>query len=212
MVKKMNPKTNRLFIDMLPVLGVQPMKMIRFPNLPRPVASRLYRYTKSKHDYDLYQRKLKTASKHGRYYKTQKIYETLDINFNCINYNLYYHWLEVTISDLRQEKETLNRALITLSSTVITLNEEIQHLKNALLNKGSLATMLKKKTGAAEAQFISKDMYEKNNQYPDCKKTRKNSDKRQSKAKVGVCLHVSDGLVSLEFCSECSQKISDTRC
>ena len=110
--------------------------------------------------------------------------------------------LEGKVKDLTEENALLKEQVNPLRARVADLEEEVSYLRSVLHNDSSLARLLKNIPVADVRLRPSARGKKRQSADGDCEPARKRiceQDKR------GVCLHVCDDKVSLEFCKECSR-------
>lgn len=113
--------------------------------------------------------------------------------------------LEKEIDTLKHEKQSLSAGLSRANSTITELHEEIAYLKSVIANDTALATLLKNISPSSlkRTQSVSDSS---NSVIP--RKVLKRTD-HYNRANVtpiqpGVCLHVTQDSISMEFCNKCN--------
>lgn len=129
----------------------------------------------------------------------------------------YLSSLEGEISDLKTDKTQLTTELATANSTIDNLNEEIEYLKSVIANETTLGALLQNIPTAKSVSLkrgcqATTSSATKVKTEPEDKRHKADHDylslttKAKSNSRPGVCLHVADGSVSLEFCGKCNHK------
>ncbi|XP_067938875.1 CREB/ATF bZIP transcription factor-like isoform X2 [Watersipora subatra] len=119
----------------------------------------------------------------------------------------YVTTLESEIHTLSQEKLVIQNDLQKAHMAIDHLNEEIGYLKSVIANHTTLGALLKNipNTPGVNLKRSSPDSTS-----DETSKRHKGDHEYsafpQSVAQPGVCLHVSEGSVSLEFCKQCNVK------
>ncbi|KAH3704503.1 hypothetical protein DPMN_079559 [Dreissena polymorpha] len=124
----------------------------------------------------------------------------------------YINSLQDEIEKLREENATIQAARQKDITEKKALLEEVEYLKSVLANESAIAGLLKN-IGNVNNVKLSTSFGKKRNADLDDHDYSNVSQKKSRNAKTaGVCLHVDDGSVSLEFCSKCSSmsKSSDS--
>lgn len=114
----------------------------------------------------------------------------------------YVAQLEKETKELRDENITVKTELQNLKEEKCSMQEEINYLQNVIANQSTLSTLLKN-IGATSLSLTASFT-------KDRKREREEEQETAKKVKYqppggGVCLHVENKNVSLEFCSRCSQ-------
>ena len=124
----------------------------------------------------------------------------------------YVSELESSVSSLSSEKAELKSKCSRLEQTVEELKTEVGYLRSVLVNQSSLSTLLRNIPGISEVRLSSSLARGKHvrteelvapSGSPAFKRPR-----TQSSFTGGVCLHVADKNVSIEFCSKCNASAS----
>ena len=114
---------------------------------------------------------------------------------------VYIKSLEDEIDDLKSENTTLKTTNQKNEKENKALNEEVEYLKSVLANQSALAGLLKNISSVSNVKLSSSIGHKRNigsdHDYHSAKRLK-------STKTAGVCLHVDDGNVSLEFCSKCA--------
>lgn len=116
----------------------------------------------------------------------------------------YIKNLEDEIEELKCENFTLKESNKKVVSEKNELLEEVEYLKSVLANQSALASLLKN-IGSVENIKLSSSLNRKRS--ADLDHDYHNAGKRvkvPAKKTAGICLHVDQGNVSLEFCSKCA--------
>lgn len=144
----------------------------------------------------------------------------------------YVQELEDTIETLKRDKAKLEQASTQLNDRIGGLHDEIRYLKGVIQNQSELARIMKSvantpgisiscsvlqdgdvsdgKANKRKVNDHAEDSSEKvcnmQNKRNKKRKMEESSGDKVSSFDVGVCVHVQNGKVSLEFCAECSKK------
>lgn len=114
---------------------------------------------------------------------------------------------EEELHKLKEINKTLNDKNIELGDKVSSLEEQIQYLKNVIENGSPLSAILGaviKHSGLSFSNSSLKVNFQK--------RKRANSDENEpqrKKSNGGMCLHLTPGRMSLEFCQECDENAAD---
>lgn len=123
----------------------------------------------------------------------------------------YMSQLESEITELKGDNEGLTTKLSQANNTIKSLHDEIQYLKSVIANESTLGALLKNIPAATN---ITLKRGRQNNTWdnPSAESKRRKLDHDylslidgvDASSRPGVCLHVAEGSVSLEFCSRCN--------
>lgn len=142
----------------------------------------------------------------------KEIYEAIDeknkknakqAKINREKKKAYIKSLEDDVDSLKSENLSLKDKVEKLDNHKNSLEEEVEYLKSVLANQSTLSNLLKNIPNAnlkLSSSFINRKRgaaHDHDYQGPS-KRTRKSKT-------AGVCLHVEDENVSLEFCPSCSR-------
>lgn len=129
---------------------------------------------------------------------------------NRIKKKLYVNKLERSVRHLSTENATLKRRAQEMSREVEELSEEVQYLRSVLCNADEIKTLVRcirsvrpslandHKNGVS----LKRERVEEDHDYiATGGKRRAPVDKKAG----GVCIHVANGTVSLEFCHRCAK-------
>ncbi|CAH1775780.1 unnamed protein product [Owenia fusiformis] len=114
---------------------------------------------------------------------------------------LYVATLENDVTNLKKENETLKVKSVKMEKQMKIMQDEVTYLRNVLANQSTLSALLKNIPNASDVSLTSsfKRRYDVENDHGYQKpKHARHSD-------GGVCLHVENNKVSLEFCSKCAK-------
>ena len=116
----------------------------------------------------------------------------------------YVKGLEEEIEELKCENFTLQENNRKITNERNELQEEVEYLKSVLANQSALSGLLKN-IGNVENVRLSSSLRRKrgadlDHDYHNTAKVAKLTGKKTA----GICLHVDQGNVSLEFCSKCA--------
>lgn len=124
----------------------------------------------------------------------------------------YVSELESSISSLRSENTSLKSRCSRLEHTVQQLETEVQYLKSVLVNQSSLSTLLQNIPGVSEVRLSSSLARGKHVRMEEPGETGSSPAFKRPRTLApftgGVCLHVAEKNVSIEFCSHCSADAS----
>jgi FtsZ-binding cell division protein ZapB len=117
---------------------------------------------------------------------------------------VYIKGLEDEIEELKCENFTLKERNQTVTNEKNELQEEVEYLRSVLANQSALSGLLKN-IGNVENVKLTSSLRRKrgadlDHDYHNSAKFAKKSGKKTA----GICLHVDQGSVSLEFCSKCA--------
>ncbi|XP_067842386.1 CREB/ATF bZIP transcription factor [Heptranchias perlo] len=123
----------------------------------------------------------------------------------------YVTGLELRASGLQTENQELRAENQRLSRRVEDLQGEARYLRAVLANQSSLAGLLNRLSGLDGMKMSSslcRDIEGHDHDYAIPSKRLKSEE--DGGAAGGVCLHVDQGHVSIEFCSGCAQNASSS--
>jgi len=116
----------------------------------------------------------------------------------------YVTSLEKNVSELTAENASLRAELSASGDTVSELTEEIEYLKSVIANHTTLGALLQ---NIPNAEGV---VLKRSRALPKVSPKRARGDHdyltTKEQSRPGICLHVSDEVVSLEFCKTCSRK------
>lgn len=118
----------------------------------------------------------------------------------------YVTSLEQQIQDLSGDKQTLKRKLADAESQVDELQQEVEYLRSVIANETTIGSLLKNIPSAASISMKTRSKISTGGS----KRSRIDHDylsvQRQdvSTPTPGVCLHVAEKVVSIEFCKKCN--------
>lgn len=127
---------------------------------------------------------------------------------NRIKKKQYVEGLEKERSSLKTENVILKTRCHELGQNVKKLQSEVEYLKSVLANESTLSSLIKNIPSTPNVRLSSSFSRKRPN--PDSK----SSPSLAKRAKPvlysgGVCLHVSDSDISLEFCQHCSKTAAE---
>lgn len=154
---------------------------------------------------------------------------------NRKNKKIYLHGLEKEVAQLRLEKTALTGKSLRLERRVNELQEEVDYLNSIVANQSMLSKLLERvsvtpgislSTSFCSSRQPTQADSESQKENTACtRRSRKrgctsqefqksnqetaNNKKRRKGGSGGVCLHVKENKVSLEFCHKCSKKAED---
>ncbi|XP_046570344.1 uncharacterized protein LOC124278623 isoform X1 [Haliotis rubra] len=117
---------------------------------------------------------------------------------------LYIKCLEDQVSDLTNTNGHLKVENDSIKHKNTALEEEVQYLRAVLANESSLSRLLGNIENVQNVKLKSSFASRKRSAAMDHDYTPSKKSK-QSHSTAGVCLHVDNDTVSLEFCSKCSK-------
>lgn len=116
----------------------------------------------------------------------------------------YIKTLEDQVSELTDENGQLKVENDSMKNRNTSLEEEVQYLRAVLANESSLSRLLGNIENVQNVKLKSS--------FASCKRSAAmdhdytpNKKSKQSHSTAGVCLHVDNDTVSLEFCAKCSK-------
>uniref|UniRef100_A0A131YKK1 Creb/atf bzip transcription factor ixodes scapularis creb/atf bzip transcription factor n=1 Tax=Rhipicephalus appendiculatus TaxID=34631 RepID=A0A131YKK1_RHIAP len=132
---------------------------------------------------------------------------------NRIKKKLYVNKLERSVRHLSTENATLKRRGQEMSREIEELSEEVQYLRSVLCNADEIKTLVRSiraarpslATDPKNGVSLKRERVEEDHDYVATGKRRPPVDKKAG----GVCIHVANGTVSLEFCHRCAAKSKD---
>ncbi|XP_048737539.2 uncharacterized protein LOC125652384 isoform X1 [Ostrea edulis] len=115
----------------------------------------------------------------------------------------YIKNLESDVEQLKSENKTLKDNCNKLQLSHKVMEEELDYLRSVLANQSVLSNLLKNIPNVKNVKLSSsfsrkRQSIDNDHDYPAAKS------KRSKLSSAGVCLHVHQDKVSLEFCSKCS--------
>ncbi|XP_003976962.3 CREB/ATF bZIP transcription factor [Takifugu rubripes] len=117
----------------------------------------------------------------------------------------YVNNLEKKVSVLSAENGTLKQENCQLTSRVEELEGETRYLRAVLANQSVLAQLLSRLSGMKLSSSLFQNANPNDHDYALPRKRVKVKEKETS---GGVCLHVDQNHVSVEFCRECAESAS----
>ncbi|KAL1441067.1 hypothetical protein MTO96_008817 [Rhipicephalus appendiculatus] len=133
---------------------------------------------------------------------------------NRIKKKLYVNKLERSVRHLSTENATLKRRGQEMSREIEELSEEVQYLRSVLCNADEIKTLVRSiraarpslATNPKNGVALKRERVEEDHDYVATGgKRRPPVDKKAG----GVCIHVANGTVSLEFCHRCAANSKD---
>ena len=144
----------------------------------------------------------------------------------------YVEGLENDVTKLKEENKTLKTRNESMTTLVRKLSDEVKYLRSVLANESTISLLLKSVAAAPGISLSSSlvqssgsvevmkenDKEEGEKQYVTRSKKRRSderveavpSKRTRSSTPGGVCLHVSQGKVSLELCAKCERKATQS--
>lgn len=116
----------------------------------------------------------------------------------------YVSTLENEIQELKDEKEEVIHKLSDADSVINGLREEVEYLKSVIANETTLGALLRNIPHTVALSSKRTTPTNVNNGSPSKRSKPGHSSINSSQARPGVCLHVAQGSVSLEFCKQCN--------
>ncbi|XP_050030996.1 uncharacterized protein [Dermacentor andersoni] len=135
---------------------------------------------------------------------------------NRIKKKLYVNKLERSVRHLSTENATLMKRTTDMSREIEELSEEVQYLRSVLCNVDEISALVRSvrsvrpslATNLKNGYSLKRERVEGDHDYIGTGgKRRPPVDKKAG----GVCIHVANGAVSLEFCHRCASKSKDLR-
>ncbi|KAH7974486.1 hypothetical protein HPB49_015902 [Dermacentor silvarum] len=135
---------------------------------------------------------------------------------NRIKKKLYVNKLERSVRHLSTENATLKRRSQDMNREIEELSEEVQYLRSVLCNVDEISSLVRSirsarpslATNLKNGYSLKRERVEGDHDYIGTSgKRRPPVDKKAG----GVCIHVANGAVSLEFCHRCAGKSKDLR-
>ena len=120
-----------------------------------------------------------------------------------------FNALEKEVEQLKSENDSYKKRCTALESGILTLNKELEYYKAVLANESVLSKLLQNIPNVNGINLTSSLVVRKrqNDQSPARPaKMMKSSHDHLNPSTGGVCLHVANDNVSLEFCSTCSSQ------
>lgn len=133
---------------------------------------------------------------------------------NRIRKKLYVNKLERSVRHLSTENATMKRRAQEMRREIEELSEEVQYLRSVLCNADEIKTLVRSiravrpslATSTKSGDTLKRERVEEDHDYVAAGgKRRPHVDKKAG----GVCIHVANGTVSLEFCHRCAAKSED---
>lgn len=121
----------------------------------------------------------------------------------------YVNNLEKKVSVLSAENGTLKQENGQLTKRVEELEDETRYLRAVLANQSVLAQLLSRLSGMKLSSSLFQNANPNDHDYALPRKRVKVKEKETS---GGVCLHVDQNHVSVEFCRECAESASSSVC
>lgn len=116
----------------------------------------------------------------------------------------YVTSLEQQIRELDADKTTLQSKLTNAECQVTDLQQEVEYLKSVIANETTIGSLLKHIPSAVDISMKKRSKISARG----TKRSRIDHDyitvQDGTTPKPGVCLHVAEGIVSLEFCKKCN--------
>lgn len=118
--------------------------------------------------------------------------------------------LERKVGILLTENGTLKQENCQLSKRVEELEDETRYLRAVLANQSVLAQLLSRLSGVNGMKLSCSLFQNSNSNDHDYALPRKQAKVKEKKTSGGVCLHVDQNHVSVEFCRECAESASNS--
>ena len=120
----------------------------------------------------------------------------------------YIAKLESEVKDLNKQNSKLSQIKSQQESKIDSLENEVEYLMSVIRNQTMLSSVLKAVSSAPGVHLNILGKSKKLSERLPGKRMMvdKIEDEENSKYSGGVCVHVSDNKVSLEFCSTCNQE------
>lgn len=123
---------------------------------------------------------------------------------------VYVQSLEKTVKESQGHVDMLQKRLEAETAEKDSLKQEVEYLKAVLANQSALAGLLKNIPSVGGVNLSSSFMSQKRSAEMDHSYTPNKKQCSQPLTSAGVCLHVDDDNVSLEFCYHCAKKARNT--
>lgn len=120
----------------------------------------------------------------------------------------YVNNLERKVGMLLTENGTLKQENCQLTKRVEELEDETRYLRAVLANQSVLAQLLSRLSGVNGMKLSSSLFQNSNPNDHDYALPRKQAKVKEKETSGGVCLHVDQNHVSVEFCRECAESAS----
>ncbi|KAH6922810.1 hypothetical protein HPB50_019315 [Hyalomma asiaticum] len=132
---------------------------------------------------------------------------------NRIKKKMYVNKLERSVRQLSTENAALKKQTQEMSSEIEELSEEVQYLRSVLCNSDEIAALVRSirsvrpslATTLKNGTPMKRERVDDHDYVCTGGKRRAPVDNRAG----GVCIHVANGAVSLEFCHRCASKSRD---
>lgn len=122
----------------------------------------------------------------------------------------YVNNLERKVGVLTAENGSLKQENCQLTKRVEELEDETRYLRAVLANQSVLAQLLSR-LGGANGMKLSSSLFQNSNPNDhDYALPRKRAKVKEKETSGGVCLHVDQNHVSVEFCRECAESASSS--
>ena len=125
--------------------------------------------------------------------------------------------LEKDRKHVRADNIVLKTKCAELQARNRKLENEVDYLRNVLANQSTLASLIKNIPNTPgvnlTCSFSRKrpnEVIEDPSEGTSNKRPKRGSNTTGPQKSGGICLHVSDGAVSLEFCAQCSQQATQS--
>lgn len=122
----------------------------------------------------------------------------------------YVNNLERKVGVLTAENGSLKQENCQLTKRVEELEDETRYLRAVLANQSVLAQLLSRLSGANGMKLSSSLFQNSNPNDHDYALPRKRAKVKEKETSGGVCLHVDQNHVSVEFCRECAESASSS--
>lgn len=120
----------------------------------------------------------------------------------------YVSNLERKVGILSKENSTLKQENCQLTKRVEELEDETRYLRAVLANQSVLAQLLSRLSGVNGMKLSCSLFQNSNPNDHDYALPRKQAKVQEKQTSGGVCLHVDQNHVSVEFCRECAESAS----
>ena len=117
----------------------------------------------------------------------------------------YVTTLESEVAKLNRQKNDVINDLKRAHTNIDSLKEEVSYLKSVIANQSTISALLKNIPNASGVNFKQLSS-ENNREVKPAKRPRVDHDyvSTTTTSSPGVCLHVAEGSVSIEFCKQCN--------
>lgn len=121
----------------------------------------------------------------------------------------YVSSLERKVGQLSAENGGLKRQNSELTKRVEELEDETRYLRAVLANESTLAQLLSRLSGV-NGMKLSSSLFQgcEANEHDYALPEKRSRAEERAKGAAGVCLHVDQDHVSVEFCTKCAQRAS----